>query len=188
MSTKSNSNLYLGLFSFGFALLLLIIWIPLDTATGWIEKVRRQVTIGDSMAPSVAALFLLVGGIILILNERNVSGQPKLTGGNLRFVGSLMLILITSLSIMRYTGPLVVAITNVFTGETLEYRLLRDTVPWKYLGYFPGGIVLISGLIALIEGRLTGRSLLISIVAVLVLIAIYDLPFDDLLLPPNGDV
>ncbi len=188
MSATSKSNLYLGLFCVGFALLLLFVWIPLDTDTGWIEKVRRQVTIGDSMAPSVAALFLLVGGAILIQFERNVPRQPTMTADNLRFIGSILLILLISLSIMRYCGPLVVAITNTLTGDTPEYRLLRDTAPWKYLGYFSGGIVMISGLIALIEGRLTGRILLISAVAVLVLIAIYDLPFDDLLLPPNGDV
>ncbi|MCP4070138.1 MAG: hypothetical protein GY742_00165 [Hyphomicrobiales bacterium] len=188
MSTRSRSNLYLGLFCLGFALLLLFVWIPLDTDTGWIEKVRRQVTIGDSLAPSVAGIFLLVGGIILILIERSARDQPKLTGGNLRFIGSVLLILFISFAIMRYCGPLLVSATNIFTGETLEYRLLRDTVPWKYAGYFPGGIVLISGLISLIEGRLTARSVVISAVAVVVLIAIYDLPFDDLLLPPNGDV
>lgn len=188
MSTRSHSNLYLGLLIFGFSLLLLFVWIPLDTATGWIEKVRRQVTIGDSMAPSVAALFLLIGGAILILFERNVPDQPKMTRGNLRFICSPLLILIVSLSVMRYAGPLVVAATNMYTGEALEYRLLRDTVPWKYIGYFPGGMILISGVIALIEGHHTARNLLISAVAVLVMIMIYDLPFDDLLLPPNGDV
>ncbi|MCP5085284.1 MAG: hypothetical protein GY952_00540 [Rhodobacteraceae bacterium] len=188
MSSRSKSNLYLGFCCLGFSLLLLFVWIPLDTETGWIEKVRRQITIGDSLAPSVAALFLLVGGAILTLIERKAPGQPKLTGANMRFIGSVLLILFFSLTIMRYCGPLAVAITSAFTGDELEYRLLRDTAPWKYIGYICGGIVLIAGLIALIEGRMTGRAVLISALAVLVLIAIYDLPFDDLLLPPNGDV
>ncbi|MCP5074151.1 MAG: hypothetical protein GY947_12780 [Rhodobacteraceae bacterium] len=188
MSARPKSNLYLGLFCLGFALLLLFVWIPLDTETGWIEKVRRQVTIGDSLAPSVAALFLLVGGFILIVVERKSPDQPQATGANMRFVFSVMLILFISLAIMRYCGPLLVLMVNMFSSEPLEYRLLRDTVPWKYAGYFPGGIVMIAGLIGLIEGRLTIRAVAISAIAVMALIAIYDLPFDDLLLPPNGDV
>ncbi len=188
MSVRSKSNLYLGLVCLGFATLLLFIWIPLDTQTGWIEKVRRQVTIGDSLAPSVAAIFLLVGGAVLIAAERGAPDQPRLTSANLRFIGSVFMILLVGLVIMRYCGPLLVLIANMFSVEAQEYRLLRDTVPWKYAGYFPGGIVIISGLIALIEGRITGRTVLISTIAVMVLIAIYDLPFDDLLLPPNGDV
>lgn len=188
MSIRFKSNLLLGCLCVGFACLLLFVWIPLDTNTGWIEEVRRQVTIGDAMAPSVAALFLLLGGAILVLTERNAPDQPTLTAGNLRFIGSVLLILFVSLLVMRFAGPWAVEISNALTGEALEYRLLRDTAPWKYIGYFLGGILLISGLIALIEGHLTARTLLISILAVLILIAVYDLPFDDLLLPPNGDV
>jgi len=38
------------------------------------------------------------------------------------------------------------------------------------------------------EGRLRWRILIISLLAVLILMLIYDLPFKNLLLPPNGDV
>ena len=47
---------------------------------------------------------------------------------------------------------------------------------------------LVAGLIALIEGRLRPRTLLIGALAALALIVLYDLPFEDLQLPPNGDV
>jgi hypothetical protein len=47
---------------------------------------------------------------------------------------------------------------------------------------------MIAGSVAQIEGRITLRVLLIACLAVAVLIAIYDLPFDDLMLPPIGDV
>jgi hypothetical protein len=185
---KSRSNLVLGLVCLAFALVLLVVWIPLDTETGLIEKVRRRVVIGDALAPSVAAVFLVIGGVVLIIFERNVPRQPRVTAGNLRFIGAIFLILTISLVIMRYAGPVAVNIANVFAGEPLEYRLLRDTAPWKYIGYFLGGIVMIAGLISLIEGRINTKILLVSMVAVLALIAIYDLPFEDLLLPPNGDV
>jgi len=86
---------------------------------------------------------------------------------------------------MRYVGPLLL---NLFEGDSAEYRLLRDTVPWKYLGFIAGGVWLIVSLIAFNERKIRWQHFLIALAAVLVLIAFYDLPFDDLLLPPNGDV
>lgn len=188
MSGRSNSNLILGLFCILFALLLLLVWIPLDTNTGLIEKVRRNVVIGDALAPSVAAVFVLIGGLALALNERSAPSQPRISGGNIRFIGILVFILLGSLFVMRFSGPLLVYLVNFATDEHLQYRLLRDTQPWKYIGYLLGGTLMIASLIAQIEGRFSARILGISVVAVLALIAIYDLPFDDLLLPPNGDV
>ena len=66
--------------------------------------------------------------------------------------------------------------------------MLRDTIPWKHIGYFIGGVVLIAGLIAQVESRLSVVSVGVAILATIILILIYDFPFDDLLLPPNGDV
>jgi len=86
---------------------------------------------------------------------------------------------------MRYSGPLLL---HVFEGGDTEYRLLRDTAPWKYIGFIVGGVWLIVSLIVLNERRLRWQHFLIALTAVLVLIAFYDLPFEDLLLPPNGDV
>jgi len=39
-----------------------------------------------------------------------------------------------------------------------------------------------------VEGRLSVVSVGVAILATIILIIIYDFPFDDLLLPPNGDV
>ena len=99
-----------------------------------------------------------------------------------------MAIIFFSLVIMRYAGPAVVAIANMLQGGELEYRLLRDTAPWKYIGFFTGGVLMIGGMISLVEGRFRGRTLVAAILAVVAMIVIYDVPFDDLLLPPNGDV
>jgi len=46
----------------------------------------------------------------------------------------------------------------------------------------------VTGLIGLVEGRITMRGVVIGLGSAIVFIIIYDLPFDDLLLPPNGDV
>ena len=85
-------------------------------------------------------------------------------------------------------------VTLTLKGEAIlraggeEYRILRDTVPWKYTGFVIGGILLVFSLICFVEERLSWRALLISIGAVVGIILLYDLPFDDVLLPPNGDV
>ncbi len=186
--TGPKTNLILGLAITVFALALVFVWIPLDTDTGLVEKVRRQVTIGDSLAPTVAGLFLLIGGGLLMLFERNAPDQRELAISSLGFIGVLVALIALSLLVMRFTGPALVAVVNMAFDSSLEYRLLRDSVPWKYAGYFIGGTVLLTGMISLVEGRVGRRTVLIAVAAVIVLIAIYDLPFDDLLLPPNGDV
>ncbi|MCP4315029.1 MAG: hypothetical protein GY789_03100 [Hyphomicrobiales bacterium] len=188
MSNESRSNLILGVSFILFSLLLIFVWIPLDTDSGILEKVRRQVIIGDALAPTLAGVFLLIGGFILVVFERNAPDQSEIDLVNLGFVAMVVLLLAVSFLVMRYTGPALVALANLTRETPLEYRLLRDTAPWKYSGFFIGGTLMIAGLIGLIEGKVTFRTIVIGIVAVLAMIAIYDLPFDDLLLPPNGDV
>lgn len=188
MTRKRRSNLLLALVCIAFALVLLFVWIPLDTDTGILEKARRRWVIGDALAPSVAALFILLGGLVLLAFERNDPDQPTLSAAQLVFMARVLLVIFVSLMVMRYLGPLVVEASNLFRDAPAEYRLLRDTAPWKYIGYFVGGSMLVTGLIAMIEGAMSWRALRIATIATLVLIAIYDLPFEDLLLPPNGDV
>lgn len=187
MENSRNVNMVLGVATVLFAMLVFI-WVPLDTATGIVEKVRRKVLIGDSLAPILAGTFILLGGLLLLLFERNAPEQPRINWLNLKFVVFSVATLSIGLLIMRYAGPIAVSITNVLTGSELEYRLLRSTVPWKYGGFFLGGSFAIGGVITLSEGHFRVRTLMVAICATLAMIAVYDLPFDDLLLPPNGDV
>ncbi len=185
MPRHSKGNLILGICVLGFSVLLLAVWIPMDTDSGLILEVRRQVIIGDALAPTVASLFLLVGGALLVSVERKSMDQPGLSARDMAFVAGLVGIVALSLVVMRHAGPLAVAL---FAEETAEYRLLRGTAPWKYIGYFLGGTMMIIGMVALVEGRIRLRILVIAAFAVLAMIVLYDLPFEDLLLPPNGDV
>ncbi|MCR9157868.1 MAG: hypothetical protein NXH80_11515 [Rhodobacteraceae bacterium] len=171
----------LGLFCILLALIALAVWVPLDTETGLVEKLRRGVRIGDAMLPVLALGFVSVGGVLAILVPNE--DAPKLLLANFSFLSRLMLIITMSLVAMRWVGPLVVD----FAGEG-DYRALRDTAPWKYLGFIVGGSMFVAGLMALVEGRISGRGLLIGLLSSVVLVVLYDLPFDDLLLPPNGDV
>ena len=174
----SRANLYLGFVSLVLAFVVILVWVPLDTDTGLIEKVRRRVTIGDALAPTIAACFVALGGGLLVLAERNSADQSGLTTSNLRHVIWVLGLVALALLVMRWAGPLL----------TEDYRLLRATAPWKWLGFGLGGTILVTGLIAAIERRLTLRALVVGIAVTVALIVLFDLPFDDLLLPPNGDV
>ena len=89
---------------------------------------------------------------------------------------------------MRWTGPLAVWLAGSASDTELSYRALRDTAPWKYIGYLTGGTMLVGGLIALINRCVTWRTIAIGLFVSAALAGIYDLPFEDLLLPPNGDL
>lgn len=182
MGRFERANVILGAITVAVALGIAFVWVPADSATGLIETVRRQVAIGDALAPTLATAFLLIGGLMVMLLERPGNAR-HLTGRNLLFLCVLCGIIVVSFLIMRWTGP---AVAVLLTDE--GYRPLRDTAPWKYIGFVTGGTALIAGLIALVEGRVTWRGVVCGVGAAIALIVVYDLPFDDLLLPPNGDV
>ena len=177
-----NSDFLLGFCGLMFSCLILFVWIPFDVETGLIEKVRSQITIGDSLAPTLAAAILMLGGLLLIFQSFQTSGRIELTRNSLKFIALLLALLGLSMAVMRWAGPLSAHLLGA------DYRSLRDTIPWKYIGYFFGGTIMVSGLISLMEHRLRWRVLIIGILAVLVMMMAYDLPFENLLLPPNGDV
>jgi hypothetical protein len=183
----TRTNLYLSLGCIAAALVIALVWVPLDSGTGLIEKVRRQVSIGDALAPTIAAGFIGIGGLLVFIQKREPYPNG-VTWRNLGFLATLLAGFAASFAAMRWTGPAVVAVADLFTEADMSYRALRDTAPWKYLGFLVGGTGLIAGMIGWIEGRLTRRTMVIALTAICILIVIYDLPFDDLLLPPNGDV
>lgn len=181
MRAKLHPNTVLGGLSIGFALVLIFLWVPWDSETGLAIKKRGKYIIGDALAPTVAGLFFLIPGVMLVLG-RKAPDAPRLARADLRFIGWVIGIVAVGIVIMRWAGPLVGALTEG------GYRPLRATAPWKYIGFALGGAGIVTGLIALVEGRLTRRAVLIGLGAVTALILLYDLPFEDLLLPPNGDV
>lgn len=188
MKSANSTDFWIAAAFLAFSLIALLLWIPLDIDSGILEKVRRREKMGDALFPSaiaVAMALTAVASILLVMFGKPT--RPESRPG-LRFLGSFIGIMVISLALMRFTGPTVVELANAFGGVALEYRNLRDTVPWKYLGFAVGGVFLTGSLIALVQGKLSLRGILIGAGAVLVLILLYDIPFDDLLLPPNGDV
>ena len=180
MEPKMPFDRWLGLFFLLFALFAIFIWIPLDTGSGIVEKVRRKFVIGDALGPTVAAVVILIGGLICIYKpNQNSAGLSR---AHLLWVLKLLLLFVISFAVMRYLGPMLLSISEG------GYRPLRATIPFKYIGFLAGGTILISGFGAIVRGQFDTRDLWVGIIATLIIALAYDLPFDDLLLPPNGDV
>ena len=174
-----------GVLGIGFALLALLIWIPLDIDTGVIDVWRRSVRIGDAMLPVFSAGGLLLSGAVVVLRTilRGTAEVPGAIDPRFLFWGAL--IMAAGIGAMLVTGPLLVWIWSA--GET-PYRLLLDTAPWKYAGFVTGGWIMSFGFMALAGHRFSGRMALIALIATVLIALVYDLPFDSLLLPPNGDL
>ena len=179
MESSSQKDKLLAIFFILAAILIIFIWVPMDTGSGLVEKVRRKYTIGDALAPSVAGVILLIGGLILWLRP---STDESITRQHMLWMTCLFGVFTVSLLSMRYAGPAAAMLLGV------EYRPLRATPPWHYIGFLIGGTILIGGLTGLVERRLSANHFIIGFVASLVVAMLYDLPFDDLILPPNGDV
>ena len=171
-----------------FAIVVLGVWIPNDIETGLLEKMRRHWVIGDSFAPTLAAGFVLVGAALILLFEKRDEAQFTMAAAQFVFFLKLVIVILFALSVMRHLGPILINTYAAISGLELEYRLLRDVIGVKHIGFLIGGMIMVGGMIAVVEGRLSRRALMIGLIWSLVLILVYDLPFEDLLLPPNGDV
>ena len=166
----------------------LALWVPTDIDTGIIEMVRRRYQIGDMLGPVTALLIMLVGGIWLATSdqEKPVQGVSKATIMLLIYGGIVAL----SLMLMRWAGPGAVALGELvgLVEPGTGYRPLRDTLPWKFVGFLLGGGLLVASLSSLADRQWSWRRLALGILIAFVLGAVFDLPFEDLILPPNGDV
>ena len=178
----SSPDRRLALLCIALAIVAGSVWLPADIDTGLIEKVRRQVRIGDAAMPTLALAVILLGSTLALISPDPEA--PDLRWRHITFLTALLATVAISFALMRWLGP----VAAMIGGAEGEYRNLRDTVPWKYIGFVAGGTFLVTGLKAFVDGRPTLKGVTIGFCACLALIAIYDLPFDDLLLPPNGDV
>ena len=182
MKLRISQDAVLGAVILGFGLVVALLWAPLDSETGIAMKVRGRWSIGDALAPTVAGVVLIVAGAGLLAGALRRPRPPSIHMSNLGFLVSFAVCAALALAVMRFAGPLAAELS---VGE---YRPLRDEMPWKYIGFVSGGGLLIFGLIALVERRLSLRRLALAVAIAIGVALIYDLPFEDLLLPPNGDV
>ena len=190
MSARHNTprtNLVLSMACILFATIIAGFWVQHDSGSGMVLKVRRQVSIGDAMAPTVAALIIGLGGILLFF-ERNKSDQARLCPANIIFILKFLGLLIFGFSIIRWAGSASVWLAAFWIDDMPGYRELRGNAPWKYIGFFLGGTFLITSMLSFSESRIRPRNIVIAILAIGFLIVLYDVPFNGLQLPPNGDL
>ena len=175
------------------SLLALFAWVPFDSDTPPIYTFRRQTYIGDAMLPMVAAAGIAAFSAfhLLVSFLRRDASEPQreapfdaLTTVFFVLMGAIIALALVTL---HWAGPAAVALFGPSGDEPLGYRQLRSTAPWKYIGFTLGGFILVFGLTTLIEGRVTLQRVVSSMLAVLFLILVFDVPFDTILLPPNGD-
>lgn len=186
-------NLSLGILFTVLSLVALLIWIPSDIESGVIVIERRSVEVGDAMGPTAAAIVVLILAVALSLasyfsDPDKDSGEPAigLSKSNVATMLTLAVVVMGSLFVMVYAGPLAITALQALGADLPAYRLLIDTVPYKYIGFACGGFLMVFGLISWVEGRPSRKAAMIAIGAVIALIIVYDVPFDSLLLPPNG--
>lgn len=186
-----RTELLLGLGIAAFSVVTLTLWIPSDIDSGIIETVRRREKMGDALFPTAVALAMLaVGAVHVVLALRDAVGRADARTSDtpsLPYLWRLLAVLGLGLGLMHVAGPALVHGLAAAGADIASYRELRDTAPWKYVGFAAGGFALVFLLITLIEGRPRWRTALVAGITVAALIGLYDLPFDDLLLPPNGD-
>ncbi|MGH1464100.1 MAG: hypothetical protein ACRBBQ_01950 [Cognatishimia sp.] len=183
-----NSNfrdIAVGVIGCVFALLTLLVWIPNDIDTGVIDVWRRTVRIGDAMLPSFAALGALVASAVV--GVRGIMREPDKQSRiiNPFFMVMSLVIFVIGFTLMLYAGPVLLLLIK---GEGASYRLMFDTAPWKYVGFVLGGTTIVLSFMALASHRISWRLVFIAAMSTLFIALLYDLPFDNLLLPPNGDV
>ena len=182
---SKTSDLIIGVLGTAFALVFLFIWIPVDIETGMLDEWRRSIRIGDAMLPTFAAIGMLLASIgVGVQALFKQTGLPSVRAGGFPYVFVVAAIMAVSLVLIFYTGPLLVWL---WFDESVTYRLMLNTAPWKYAGVLCGGTVLVFAYISFIEQRLHRRNLIVAAIATALIIMLYDLPFDTLLLPPNGD-
>lgn len=179
-----------------FAAVALFVWFPRDIAGGFIVRnAVGKIGPGDAFFPVLLASAILILSLLdLALNgvrsARNVppaSTVGRLTFGNLVFLVRFHAAVLAGLIVMFWLGPALVAVQNELTGGALQYRQLADAVPYKYVGFVAGGLIVTLPTIAWAERRWSVRSALIALFVVVMMIVVFDVLLKNVQLPPNAD-
>ena len=183
MRERVNQDMILGALALAFGLFIVFWWAQVDSDTGVAEKIRGRWSVGDALAPTAAGAVIAVSGLFVLLGGWfRGRGDDGLTVANARYLATFIIIIAVGFACIRYAGPLAADVLG------RDYRALRDEVPWKYIGFVLGGGGMIFALMTLAEGRARMGRFVLAFAIATGLALIYDLPFEDLLLPPNGDV
>jgi len=186
LSRKTEILLALLMLALGAGTLFL--WAPLDSGSPAVHVFRRQTLIGDALLPMVAGAGITLCSAVLLLRQivrKQEPAPPPFDRQTAVFFAAFGAMIALSLALMYWSGPAALALFGPLEGA--GYRQMRAAVPWKYAGFVLGGFTMVFGLTSLIEGRVRATRAAVALAAVVLLILIFDVPFDSILLPPNGD-
>lgn len=188
---RRSFEIWLALGFLVIALLCVFWWIPSDTQTAPIYRFRRQVLMGDALLPLVAAAGLAICAAIHLVGQLRARderrGAVPFDARTGVFLCALAAILAVSLAVMFWAGPVAVALFAQGADAPVSYRELRGTFPWRHVGFVLGGIIMVFGAITLLDGRPTRSAAISAVLAVVALILVFDVAFESVLLPPNGE-
>ncbi len=179
MNSKLSVDIWLALFFLVAAILLIFVWILLDTDTGLAKKDQCKFVIGDVLAPTLNGIVIILGVALILLQPTH---NKALKWQNLSWIATLLGLFTLSLVMMRYAGPLVASWIE------LDYRPLRATPPWHYIGFLLGGRVMVGGITSLVSRRFAVKDFVIGFITSLAPALLYDVHFDDLIIPPKRDI
>ena len=186
-SNFQRTDFLLGALFLFLALVTLFVWIPLDIDTGLVERVRRRNIIGDSLGPVAAMILIGCAAFTLMRSSQNSPMVSELRITLMHF-GFYIAVFAVTLLVMRLLGPWLIMAVDMGTQTELSYRNLRNIWPLKYVGYVAGGTILLSALSHFMDQSVTLRRIFLFFAISLGIALFFDLPFEDILLPPNGDV
>lgn len=184
-----------GAVLFGLSLLALFVWFPLDIRGGFIEinHVGKPEP-GDAFFPILlTSVILALSGFHILKSFFFASGigdgqaSGRLSRSNVVFLVLFHAIVVTGLALMYWLGPLIVALMSSASETELTYRQLVDTIPYKYIGYAVGGMLMTGTLIFWAEGRFAWNRLVIVALVIVASICIFDGLLNNVQLPPNAD-
>lgn len=179
----------IGVVGLLFAIIALAFWFPHDIKGKFMEVTMAGVKEpGDAFFPIILTSIIAFFSVVqLIIGALQTSYGQKSFGyistRNIGYLAILFLIISIGLALMYWMGPLFVAML----GVAKSYRLLVDTIPYKYIGFLTGGFLITFSIITWAEGRVRKRSAVVSVLLLLILISIFDLALNNIQLPPNAD-
>ena len=177
----------IGVFGLALAIVAVTVWFPYDIAGSFMQKtLTGRVQPGDAFYPIVlAALLGLLGAIQMLASLRKTGERTsgELSLENLRFLIGLCAFLAISALLCYGLAP--------WLAETVNggrpYRLLRDTAPWKFLGFGLAAPALIWPMVVLSERRVSLRGAIFVAVFVAILLVVFGMALPDTFLPPNAE-
>ncbi len=153
-----------------------------------VEFKRGRAFIGDAYFPRLIAIALILFGLCLAASSLR-RRQDALRPSGLFAPASFLALGLLGLALgAAWVVTYLIVPTIVEVLISTDPRALYLQTPWRQLPFVLGAFFVPLILISAAERKVRIRTLIISLLFPAILGAIYTVPFDDLFLPPVGDL